>query len=58
MPIDVDNARPDRPGLRERKLEKALRRKGIAVCESRKSMVLPVEAMARYRYVQRPATRM
>ena len=31
MPIDVDNAGLNPPGLPEGKLEKALRRKGIAV---------------------------
>ena len=31
MPIDINNARLDAPGLCDGKLEKALRRKGIAI---------------------------
>ena len=51
MPIDVDDAGLNPPGLRDGKLEKALGGKRIAIGESRKSMVLPAESMARHRYV-------
>ena len=51
MAIHVDTARLNPPGLRDGKLEKRLRRKVSRYGESRKSMVLPAESMARYRYV-------
>ena len=51
MAVHIDDPWLNPPGLRNRKLEKGFGRNASRYGESRKSMVLPAESMARYRYV-------